>query len=108
LTIASRVIFPSPFYTTGLNAQDKYEAAITQAIGRAKRFGQEKIVHVYHFLTVETIDVDYYEARTRQVIRPMHGTENQGIGEEYAPGMSSPLASRVANKMIWDDVKERL
>lgn len=32
-----------------------------QAIGRAKRYGQHKDVHVYHFICLNTIDVNTIE-----------------------------------------------
>lgn len=38
---------------------------MTQAIGRARRWGQEKLVHVYHFVTTKTIDVDIIEQRNQ-------------------------------------------
>lgn len=37
LTVA---IFMQPYYTSSENAQENYESAITQAIGRAQRWGQ--------------------------------------------------------------------
>jgi len=42
---------------------------MTQAIGRARRFGQEKPVHVYHFLVKGTADVDIMEHRTSRVVK---------------------------------------
>jgi hypothetical protein len=36
---------------------------MTQAAGRARRYGQTKPVHTYHFLSLKTIDVDTYEVR---------------------------------------------
>lgn len=51
----------SPLFAT---SQYKYESAMTQAIGRARRFGQEKTVHIYQFLALRTIDVDIIEERT--------------------------------------------
>ena len=37
---------------------------MTQAIGRARRYGQQKTVHIYQFLSLNTIDVDIIEERT--------------------------------------------
>jgi hypothetical protein len=34
-----------------------------QAIGRSRRYGQTKRVHIYHFLTLKTIDVDIFQQR---------------------------------------------
>jgi hypothetical protein len=36
---------------------------MTQAIGRARRYGQDKHVHIYEFVTSKTIDVDILEKR---------------------------------------------
>lgn len=63
------MIFINPYLTEGARAQATYDAAMTQALGRALRFGQQKHVHVYHFLTAETIDVDLYEKREMGVIK---------------------------------------
>lgn len=40
------------------NTTDEQNQAITQSIGRAKRFGQRKTVHVYTFLALHTIDIE--------------------------------------------------
>jgi hypothetical protein len=69
LTMANRVIFASPLYTSGPNAQYRYESTMTQAIGRARRYGQTKPVKVYHFLSVNTIDVDLFEHRKGQAVK---------------------------------------
>lgn len=39
---------------------------MTQAIGRARRYGQEKRVHIYRFVALRTIDVDIMEQRERR------------------------------------------
>lgn len=66
--MANHVIFVSPYHTTGSNAQYTYDSAMTQAIGRARRFGQQKTVCVYHFLAKETVDIDIMELRTSRSI----------------------------------------
>ena len=38
---------------------------MTQAIGRAVRYGQEKHVHIYHLLSMNTADVTVFQARNR-------------------------------------------
>jgi hypothetical protein len=38
--MANHVIFMQPYYTSGENAQENYESAMTQAIGHARRWGQ--------------------------------------------------------------------
>jgi hypothetical protein len=68
LTMANHVIFVSPYHTKGSNAQYTYDAAMTQAVGRARRFGQQKTVHVYHFLVKYTADIDIMELRTSCIL----------------------------------------
>ena len=36
---------------------------MTQSIGRAKRYGQQKTVHVYRFVALRTADVDILQER---------------------------------------------
>ena len=43
--------------------QYDYDSAMTQAIGRVRRYGQTKHVHVYHFLASGTIDVNIFQER---------------------------------------------
>jgi SNF2 family DNA or RNA helicase len=60
LTSANHAIFLSPLLTP---SQEIYDACETQAIGRLRRFGQQKHVHVYRFLTKDTIDAQIYQER---------------------------------------------
>lgn len=36
---------------------------MTQAIGRARRYGQQRTVHVYHLLVKNTYDVNIFQER---------------------------------------------
>ena len=65
LTSANHVIFLSPLLT---QTQEIYEACETQAIGRVRRYGQLKHVNIWRFFSLNTIDVEIYEQRTRQKI----------------------------------------
>ena len=60
LTNANHVIFASPLLT---NTQQSYDALMTQSIGRAQRYGQQKTVHVYRFVALRTADVDILQER---------------------------------------------
>ncbi|KAI9724728.1 MAG: hypothetical protein M1812_000003 [Candelaria pacifica] len=60
LTNANHVIFLSPVLTDDLYG---YKSSRAQAIGRAKRCGQLKTVKIYHFLALNTIDIDVLQAR---------------------------------------------
>jgi hypothetical protein len=107
LTVANHVVFLQPYYTTGENAQAKYEAAMTQAIGRARRYGQSKEVHVYNFLTVNTIDIDYYEARNNLVITRKGETGKlrmQGVENPVGLDSKTVLGTYFATTMEFDGV----
>jgi len=69
LTNANHVIFISPLLTDSLQT---YKANETQAIGRVRRYGQVKKIHIYRFLTVDSIDVKIYEERTGQKVQGPH------------------------------------
>lgn len=88
---------------------------MTQAIGRAKRFGQKKVIHIYHFLVAYTVDIDLFErlvgkqlivksTSTPAEMRPYPSYSAYDIGlADYRPEkeerrkskFSSSLASRV-------------
>jgi hypothetical protein len=61
LTNANHVIFLSPLLAASKQA---YDAKETQAIGRVRRYGQTKHVHIYRFLTVDSVDETIYKERT--------------------------------------------
>lgn len=67
LTNANHVIFVSP-YLTESSGNGIYNAAMIQAKGRARRFGQTKPVHFYQFLSLNTIDVNILQNRTEKVV----------------------------------------
>ncbi|KAL7623203.1 hypothetical protein AAE478_006884 [Parahypoxylon ruwenzoriense] len=60
LQYANHVMFASPLL---VDVQEEYDAFMKQARGRCVRFGQKKIVQVYHFVTAGTIEVDILELR---------------------------------------------
>lgn len=61
LTSADHAVFLSPLLT---QSQEIYNACETQAIGRLRRYGQTKLVHIWRFLTTSTIDMEIFEQRT--------------------------------------------
>jgi SNF2 family DNA or RNA helicase len=64
LTSANHAIFLSPLLAP---SQEIYDACETQAIGRLRRYGQTKHVHVYRYLTKNTIDEEIYEQRSKHL-----------------------------------------
>ena len=79
LTNTNHVIFVSPLLT---KSQQSYDASMTQSIGRAKRFGQRKTVHVYRFLALRTIDVDILQERERKELVKKAAEASESGGEE--------------------------
>lgn len=63
LTNANHVIF---FASLLENSQYKYESQMAQALGRVRRPGQTKPIHVYRMISIDTIDVDILEHRERR------------------------------------------
>jgi len=47
---------------------------MTQAIGRVRRYGQTKTVHIYRFLSLKTIDVDIIQGRTQKKLAKVNGS----------------------------------
>ncbi|PYI05069.1 hypothetical protein BO78DRAFT_387948 [Aspergillus sclerotiicarbonarius CBS 121057] len=62
---ANHIIFLSPMLT---QTQYDYESAMTQAIGRSRRYGQTRHVHIYHLLVKHTIDVNIFQARREKML----------------------------------------
>ncbi|KAF2722314.1 hypothetical protein K431DRAFT_284007 [Polychaeton citri CBS 116435] len=60
---ANHVIFLSPLLR---DTQYSYESTMAQAIGRVRRHGQTKLIHVYRIFALDTIDVDVLELRERR------------------------------------------
>jgi len=60
LTTANHAIFVHPLHVHSLY---KYVACETQAIGRIRRYGQEKKVHLWRYLATDTVDTSIYEER---------------------------------------------
>ncbi|KAJ6110097.1 C-5 cytosine methyltransferase [Penicillium sp. IBT 16267x] len=65
LQCANHIIFVSPLHTP---TQHDYEAGMKQAIGRARRYGQKKTVHVYHMLVKFTAEINLIQDRREQIL----------------------------------------
>jgi SNF2 family DNA or RNA helicase len=64
---ANHVIFISPLLA---ESQHAFNESRIQCIGRARRYGQLKKVHVYDFLALHSIDVDITEdQRCKHLVR---------------------------------------
>ena len=61
LTNLNHAIFVHPLLAESLQEYKAYE---TQSIGRIRRFGQQKTVHVWRFLMKDTIDQQIFNERT--------------------------------------------
>ena len=82
---------------------------MTQAIGRARRNGQTKLVHVYHFLTVETIDIDYFESRTNTIIERKSNKPKFGVAKDIGASVEwkTQLGTWFARTMKFDEAKRK-
>ncbi|KAJ5770544.1 uncharacterized protein N7511_002595, partial [Penicillium nucicola] len=60
LQCANHVVFLSPLFVA---SQPEYAAGMTQAIGRARRYGQKRTVQVYHLLVRGTVEVNIFARR---------------------------------------------
>lgn len=47
-------------------SQYDYDSGMAQAIGRSRRYGQLKHVHIYHVLALRTVEVNIFEQRRKQ------------------------------------------
>lgn len=63
LTNLNHAVFVHPLLA---DTQEQYEAYETQAIGRLRRYGQEKTVHVWRFLAKDTIDTTIFAQRSNR------------------------------------------
>ncbi|KOS41539.1 hypothetical protein ACN38_g7593 [Penicillium nordicum] len=71
LQCANHVIFLCPYFAS---SEHEYQAGMTQAIGRARRFGQKRAVHTYHMLVKNTYEVNIFQqAQSSKLV------ERQGV-----------------------------
>merc|ERR550525_218537 len=64
LTTANHAVFVHPLHVDKLQT---YVQCETQAIGRIRRYGQQKKVFIYRLITSGTIDSVLLDKRTREV-----------------------------------------
>ncbi|KAB8231839.1 putative SNF2 family helicase [Aspergillus alliaceus] len=79
LQCANHVIFLSPMFA---QTQYDYDSSMTQAIGRARRYGQTKHVYIYHLLVRATIDITLFQHRHGQVLVERDGEATLAAREE--------------------------
>lgn len=77
-----------------VKTQYEYDAAMEQAIARSRRYGQGKVVYIYHFAALRTVDVDVLEHR--------HKRTNGITDEDWNIQMPESLEKRVKTKMVTD------
>ncbi|KAJ6028070.1 C-5 cytosine methyltransferase [Penicillium herquei] len=76
---ANHLVFIAPMDTDN---QHDYIADMTQAIGRARRYGQKRTVNIYHMLHRATSDVEIMQRRRNEVIIERNGRAMFVPGEE--------------------------
>ncbi|KAK6813412.1 hypothetical protein RU639_011270 [Aspergillus parasiticus] len=79
LQCANHVIFLSPMFA---QTQYDYDSSMTQAIGRARRYGQTKHVYIYHLLARMTIDTTLFQDRHGKVLVERNGEATLAVREE--------------------------
>jgi len=82
---------------------------MTQAIGRARRNGQTKQVKVYHFLTTNTIDIDYYESRHNVILQRNSENPERAVSRPITNGSqwNTQLGTYFAKFMKFDEAKRK-
>jgi hypothetical protein len=78
---ANHVIFLSPLLRDN---QYSYDSTMAQAIGRVRRHGQTRPIHVYRICALHTIDVDILEHRENRT---------NALVEPGAPAINPPVAA---------------
>ena len=63
--MANHVVFVSPYIA---RSQYNWESVMEQAVGRVRRYGQAKDVHIWHCLMAGTIDVNVLQDRSGGVL----------------------------------------
>ncbi|KAF2134891.1 hypothetical protein P153DRAFT_372163 [Dothidotthia symphoricarpi CBS 119687] len=91
LVNANHIFFVAPLL---VDSQDQYDAAMAQAEARSRRYGQKKIVHIYHFAALRTIDVDILEHRHRR---------KDAITTSSKAKLPPPLAEREKTRLVKND-----
>ena len=100
------MIFASPILA---QSQDEYDALDEQCVGRARRFGQMKMVYVYRFLSLKTIDVDILQNRNgKKLVKDGKGGDyilkaNSDLTEKER---SVDLGSKIAENLFWNEVED--
>lgn len=79
LQCANHVIFLSPMFA---QTQYDYDSSMTQAIGRARRYGQTKHVYIYHLLARMTIDTTLFQDRHGKMLVERDGKATLAAREE--------------------------
>eukprot|EP00929_Paragymnodinium_shiwhaense_P031017 TRINITY_DN17471_c0_g2_i1.p1 TRINITY_DN17471_c0_g2~~TRINITY_DN17471_c0_g2_i1.p1 ORF type:complete len:2091 (-),score=518.39 TRINITY_DN17471_c0_g2_i1:228-6500(-) len=64
LTTANHAIFVHPLHVDSLQ---KYKACETQALGRIRRYGQQKLVKHYRLLVSDSVDREIYNRRKEEI-----------------------------------------
>jgi site-specific DNA-cytosine methylase len=81
---ANHVIFLSPLLK---DTQYGYDSTMAQTIGRVRRHGQKKEIHIYRIVALDTIDVDILEHRERR---------SDALVEQGAPRIARPANTATA------------
>lgn len=95
---ANHVIFFSPLLRDN---QYEYSATMAQAIGRARRHGQKKTIHVYRVFALHTIDVDILEHREKRI----DALVEQGAEAIMPPGGTAKITRPERTQLVRENGK---
>ena len=80
---------------------------MTQCIGRAKRYGQQKTVHIYRFAALKTIDVDILQEREQRTLVKKKVFIKSRAAVRGGPGRQGPTVEwRLVSPDTIDDSME--
>lgn len=105
LTNANHVIFATPLLT---QTQASYDAMMTQSIGRARRFGQQKTVHIYRFVALRTADVDILQEREQKTLvkRKVLEKGKEAVGDGPGTGQATATEWLLVSEDTMDESME--
>ncbi|KAJ5933706.1 C-5 cytosine methyltransferase [Penicillium verhagenii] len=67
---ANHIVFVSPLHTF---SQHEYDSGMKQAIGRSRRYGQDRTVNIYHMLVENTAEINVVEKRRKETLVRRNG-----------------------------------
>lgn len=96
--MANHVIF---FAQMAAANQYQHQSSMTQATGRAVRFGQKKHVHVWYLLALNTLDVGILQSQNNRVLVRRPSGEFDFVVSHDGPGGVTGGFEQPAYRRAW-------